>query len=62
MKKLSVKIRWEYDDGEKYHNGYDLVDTPLVYDEDGDFLTYGHFWNKKIALLVAKFLSKKLAS
>jgi hypothetical protein len=60
MRNIVVKIRYEVDDGERYSSGYDLVDKPLVYDEDGDYLTYGHFWSRKIAKLVAQFLSKEL--
>lgn len=60
MRNIVPKIRYKYDDGDKWQSGYDLVDKPLVYDSDGDFLTYGHFWSLKIARMVAKFLSRRL--
>lgn len=60
MRKIVTRMRYEYDDGERFFDGYDLVDKPLVYDKDGDYLTYGRFWSYNLASMVAKFLSKKL--
>lgn len=60
MRKIIVKRHYEYDDWEQWVEGYDLVDSPLVYDSDGDYLIYGNVHSLKIAKKVAKFLSKEL--